>query len=148
MLRSTLRLACTVARTAGCGRGIGTSCGAGAGGGESGWKAAHVVAPQGGGEVSAGVKGQLTRRQRRAIYRSKQRGLLELDILLGQWAVRHVPSIESDDELRKLETLLDEDSPHLLSWVLNKSEPPAHVDAGVVKSLREFALADHHVLDR
>lgn len=112
------------------------------------WKTAHKVAPQGGAELNLDVKDRLTSRQRRAIYRSKQRGLLELDILLGQWAVRHVPPMTSEDELGKLELLLDQDSPHLLSWVLNKSKPPPHIDPNFVRSLQEFAMTSDHVLDR
>lgn len=112
------------------------------------WKTAHEVAPQGGAELSAELKHRLTSRQRRAIYRSKQRGLLELDILLGQWAVRHVPYMTSEHDLRKLETLLDQDSPHLLNWVLNKSKPPPQVDPDFIESLQKFALAGDHVLNR
>jgi hypothetical protein len=32
-------------------------------------------------------------RRKRMIYRSKQRGWLEVDILLGKWATEHVPSL-------------------------------------------------------
>lgn len=112
------------------------------------WKTAHKVAPQGGAELSVELKQQLTSRQRRAIYRSKQRGLLELDILLGQWAVRHVPHMTSEHDLRKLEILLDQDSPYLLNWVLNKSKPPPQIDSDFIESLQKFALAGDHIRGR
>jgi succinate dehydrogenase assembly factor 2 len=32
-------------------------------------------------------------RRKRLIYRSKQRGWLEVDLLMGTWAVEHVPKL-------------------------------------------------------
>lgn len=36
-------------------------------------------------------------RKKRLIYRSKQRGWLEVDLLLGAWAHAHVPKLSSDE---------------------------------------------------
>lgn len=36
-------------------------------------------------------------RQKRLIYRSKQRGWLEVDLLLGTWASQNVPHLNADD---------------------------------------------------
>lgn len=36
-------------------------------------------------------------RRRRLVYRSKQRGWLEVDLLLGTWAAQHVPALSKGD---------------------------------------------------
>jgi succinate dehydrogenase assembly factor 2 len=36
-------------------------------------------------------------RRKRLIYRSKQRGWLEVDLLLGTWASEHVPRLEAEE---------------------------------------------------
>jgi succinate dehydrogenase flavin-adding protein (antitoxin of CptAB toxin-antitoxin module) len=41
------------------------------------------------------------------LYRSKQRGWLELDLLMGLWAEQHVPSM-STDMLRQYAAVLDQ----------------------------------------
>ena len=49
-------------------------------------------------------------RKRRAIYRCQQRGLLEVDLILGKWASENVMALGSDeldllDEILQIETL-------------------------------------------
>ena len=49
----------------------------------------------------------LNARKKRLIYRSKQRGWLEVDLLLGTWASMHVPqlSVEELDQFEKFVNL-------------------------------------------
>lgn len=58
-------------------------------------------------------------RRKRMIYRSKQRGWLEADILLGSWAVLHVPSL-SIEELDEYEIILNEETIDVFNYVTGK----------------------------
>ena len=58
-------------------------------------------------------------RRKRMIYRSKQRGWLEADILLGSWAVLHVPSL-SMEELDEYEIILNEETIDVFNYVTGK----------------------------
>jgi len=55
-------------------------------------------------------------RRKRMIYRSKQRGWLEADILLGSWAVLHVPSL-TFEELDEYEIILNEETIDVFNYV-------------------------------
>ena len=48
-------------------------------------------------------------RRKRLVYRSKQRGWLEVDLLMGTFAVAHVPSM-STDELDEYEAILNQET--------------------------------------
>lgn len=109
------------------------------------WRATHLQAPQAGVHIPA----RLTVRQRRVIYRCKQRGWLELDILMGQWAIRHVPLMrDGDRQLVEIECLLDAETPDVLNWVLGHADPPEVLQSQTLDSLRAFAAGDGHVLSR
>lgn len=98
------------------------------------WYKAHRAAPQGGVVMDKG----LSKRQKRIIYRSSQRGWLELDILLGRWAAAHVPHITDDKELSAIERLLDAETPHVLQWVLGQKDPPAQMDSEPLRKIRRY----------
>jgi succinate dehydrogenase flavin-adding protein (antitoxin of CptAB toxin-antitoxin module) len=51
----------------------------------------------------------------RLLYRAKQRGFLELDIIMGEWAERHLPS-QGDAFLASFSDVLDEENPELFKW--------------------------------
>lgn len=50
---------------------------------------------------------ELDIRKKRLIYRSKQRGWLEVDLLLGTWASENVPNLTSKDELDQFENFVN-----------------------------------------
>ncbi|KAI0558430.1 Flavinator of succinate dehydrogenase [Gracilaria domingensis] len=108
------------------------------------WKAEHLRAPQGGAQIPDNV----SVRQKQIIYRSKQRGWLELDILFGNWAAKHVPLMNEDGQLSMTEDLLNADTPDVLKWVLGQQEPPVRFQNEVMDSLREYAMGDGHVNER
>lgn len=78
------------------------------------------------------IKGTFTKeeydsvRRRRLIYRAKQRGWLEADILVGSWARENVPRL-NDDELTQLETILQEETIDLFNFVSGKDPLPEHL---------------------
>ena len=62
----------------------------------------------------------------RLVYRSKQRGLLELDVLLGTWAQKHLKT-KSRGFLVSYSAVLDEESPELFKWLTGQERPPPRV---------------------
>ena len=78
-------------------------------------------------------------RRRRVIYRAKQRGWLEADILLGSWAKENVSNL-SEDELTQFETILQEETIDLYNFVSGKDPLPDHLKAlPVMAQLTKYA---------
>lgn len=50
--------------------------------------------------------------RRRLLHRSQQRGWLELDLVMGEWASKHLDGMD-DGMLREYSNLLDEENPDL-----------------------------------
>lgn len=74
------------------------------------------------------------------IYRSKQRGWLEADLLLGSWAVANVPGL-NDEELDQYEEILKVETIDVYNYVSMKDVPPPHLrDLPLMKRLQAFAL--------
>ena len=79
-------------------------------------------------------------RRKRMIYRSKQRGWLEADLLLGSWAVKNVPTL-SEQELDEYELLLKEETIDIFNYVSGKDALPDHLkDLSVMKKVQGYAL--------
>eukprot|EP01084_Bolivina_argentea_P126044 223244_1 len=77
-------------------------------------------------------------RRKRLIYRSKQRGLLEVDLLLGKWAADNVPLL-SQDEVNEYETLLNCETIDVLNYVTGKDDAPDDVKSDILDTLKVFA---------
>lgn len=60
------------------------------------------------------------------LYRSKQRGFLELDLLLGDWASRNASSLDAEGRAA-LGELLTLENPDLFAWLTGQLEPPPGV---------------------
>ena len=63
-------------------------------------------------------------RHRRLIYRSKQRGWLELDLLLGEFALFQLPGYD-DSQLDLWEEILDVENPDLYKYLTLQLPSPA-----------------------
>lgn len=99
------------------------------------------AAPQGGASLPAGAAHALDARRRRCVYRSKQRGWLELDVILGNWAVRHVPRLD-ETQLRVYEAMLECETPLLYKYVSGQeAAPEALRDTEVFRSIRAFVAS-------
>ena len=57
------------------------------------------------------------------LYRAKQRGFLELDLLVGGWAEANLPRL-SDEELAAFGLLLEEENPDLWKWLTGQLPAP------------------------
>ncbi|CAM6091502.1 unnamed protein product [Calypogeia fissa] len=76
----------------------------------------------------------------RILYRSRQRGYLELDLLLGKWATNNIEQLD-DQGLLSLVAVLDEENPNLLSWITGKVEAPEDIAKNP-----ESILVNHEIL--
>ena len=76
-------------------------------------------------------------RCKRLVHRSRYRGVKESDLLFGQFAVRHLPSLD-DAQLDRYEALLDEPDQDVLAWVYDRLPVPPRHDNAVFGLLRAF----------
>lgn len=78
-------------------------------------------------------------RRRRIIYRSKQRGWLEVDILLGTWAVENVTKLSLKD-LDDYEVLLNQETIDIFNFINGIAEPPLSIkESAVFKRIQTYA---------
>jgi succinate dehydrogenase flavin-adding protein (antitoxin of CptAB toxin-antitoxin module) len=78
-------------------------------------------------------------RRKRLIYRAKQRGWLEADILLGSWAKENVAGL-NNDEMDQFETILQEETIDLYNYVSAKDPLPEHLSKlPLMHKLQEYA---------
>lgn len=77
-------------------------------------------------------------RRKKLRYRAWHRGTKEMDLILGPFADANVERLDAA-QLDRLETLMSEEDPPLLTWVMGQEEPPAHVD----RSFLQHVIEDH-----
>lgn len=80
---------------------------------------------------------ELSPTQKRILYRCKQRGLLELDLVLGSWAQDNIARM-SGSQLRQLESLSLAESPTIMKWLMRSEDPPTEYDTPVLENLRQY----------
>ncbi|CAO2818373.1 unnamed protein product [Amaranthus hypochondriacus] len=67
----------------------------------------------------------------RLLYRSKQRGFLELDLVLGNWVEENIHSMD-EREIEALIQVLDLENPDLWRWLSGQEEPPESLSVNPV----------------
>lgn len=77
--------------------------------------------------------------RKRVIYRSKQRGWLEVDLLLGSWASKNVMAL-SAEELQQYEDILNQETIDIFNYISGKDAIPAHIDTPIMKRLQEYSF--------
>lgn len=76
----------------------------------------------------------------RLLYRSKQRGLLELDLVLGNWVEENIQSLD-ETHIKALVEVLDLENPDLWKWLSAQEPAPEAVTKNpVFSALHEKVL--------
>lgn len=80
--------------------------------------------------------------KKKLIYRSKQRGLREVDILLGTWAENNVPNM-NDEELEMFEKIVNLETLEIFNAL---SKPvntlPEDIKSPVLEKLRDYTASN------
>jgi len=87
---------------------------------------------------------ELDVRRKRLVYRAKQRGWLEVDLLLGTWASQNVPGLNMD-ELDQFEAFVNLETIDIYNVITLRSDVPEEMKrddgAGVVERIQGWARA-------
>ncbi|KAL4855819.1 Succinate dehydrogenase assembly factor 2 [Chlorella vulgaris] len=75
----------------------------------------------------------------RMLYRSKQRGFLELDLLIGMWAEKELPGM-GPEMARDFDVVLDQENPDMFKWLTAQEEAPKEL-----RRNRAFRALQAHV---
>jgi succinate dehydrogenase assembly factor 2 len=83
-------------------------------------------------------------RRKRLVYRSKQRGWLEVDLLLGTWASENVPTLNADelDQFEDFVNLETIDIYNVITLRLDVPENLKRAGGGVVERIQGWARAN------
>jgi succinate dehydrogenase assembly factor 2 len=76
--------------------------------------------------------------RKRLIYRSKQRGWLEVDLLLGSWASEFVMTL-NEEQLVQYEAILNQETLDIYNFIIERDDVPEELETEVMQMLRKFA---------
>ncbi len=82
------------------------------------------------------MSNEIENTRRRLIFRSDHRGTKEMDLLLGTFAKKHVPTM-SEEELAQFDEILKENDPNLYNWITGKEVEPDNVKSPLFDRLKE-----------
>ena len=78
--------------------------------------------------------------RKRLLYRSKQRGWLEVDLLMGAFADAHLAGM-GEGELREYERLLNRETLDVYNMVTGKEAAPAELQGPVLERVKAFVAS-------
>lgn len=77
--------------------------------------------------------------RKRLLFRSWHRGTREMDLLLGRFAERNLPTF-SQRQVELYEALLEYSDNDIYDWMNGRTPPPAELDHDVMKLLINFSF--------
>ena len=78
-------------------------------------------------------------KRKRLIFRSDHRGTKEMDLIMGSFAKKNVPTF-NEEELEQFDAILKENDPDLYNWLTHKEPVPDNVMCGVFEKLLAHKL--------
>lgn len=81
------------------------------------------------------MKESLEVKRKCLLFRSRNRGSRELDIVLGRFAESHLARLD-EDQLERYEALLANDDPDIFAWLSGREPVPAAFDTDVMTLLK------------
>merc|ERR1712194_568618 len=82
-------------------------------------------------------------RRKRLLFRARSRGWLELDVLLGTFADKHIHTFDHD-KLDLLDEIIELENPDLFKWFTQQVAPPPELmENEVMAMLMEYVKQDH-----
>ncbi|KYR02909.1 DUF339 family protein [Tieghemostelium lacteum] len=78
---------------------------------------------------------EIEKLRKRLLYQSKERGMLENDLLLGSFATKNI-NILSEKHLQEYDLLLQQPDPDIFNWALSKTEVPEEFNTELLKLLQ------------
>ncbi|KAJ1629916.1 Flavinator of succinate dehydrogenase-domain-containing protein [Pavlovales sp. CCMP2436] len=72
--------------------------------------------------------------RRSLLYRSKQRGWLEMDIMLGNWAKANLHGLDGA-QLEQFAAILEKENPDLFKWLTGQAPVPPEDDSEVMRRI-------------
>lgn len=81
-------------------------------------------------------------RIKRLIYRANHRGIKEMDIMLGRFAIERLTEMDNQT-IDQFETLMNEHDRDLLTWFTGEVEFPLEALSEIFEEIRSFTLDSH-----
>ena len=85
------------------------------------------------------MTGELADRRKKLVYRSAYTGTKETDLLLGNFARRHMATL-TERQLDTYEALLEIEDPRLYKWITGMEVAPVEYQSDVLDLIRDFKL--------
>jgi antitoxin CptB len=79
-------------------------------------------------------------RRRKILFRAWHRGMREMDLIMGRFADRAVPTL-TEIEVSEFEHLIELPDRDLLAWITGEADVPAAHDGPLFRRMRDFQLS-------
>ncbi|EGC35743.1 hypothetical protein DICPUDRAFT_32960 [Dictyostelium purpureum] len=79
--------------------------------------------------------------RKKLLYQSKERGMLENDLLLGSFATNNIQKL-TEQQLKDYDLLLQQPDPDIFNWILNKTVIPDEFETEVLKMIQHHCQND------
>ena len=76
--------------------------------------------------------------RKKLLYRSKQRGWLEVDIILGSWASDNLMNL-NNNQLVNYEKILNKDTTDIFDFIIGSKLIPNDLDKDLVNNIKEYS---------